>query len=505
MTHSQKITTIDDLVGRIATLRAESKTVIHCHGVFDLLHIGHIRYLQKAKTLADVLVVTLTPDRFVNKGPHRPAFDERLRADALAAIDGVDFVAINNWPTATEAIERLKPDIYAKGAEFRDRKTPELLEEERIAATVGARIEFIEEITSSSSHLINTYLSPFTEEVEHYLRQLRQAHSADAILGHLQRIRPLKVLVVGEAIIDEYYACATLGRSTKAPIVATRYESHERFAGGALAVANHVAGFCDQVSLISLRGTENSEEDWIRTRLRPNVTASFISKQDAPTIVKRQYRESYFGIPLFEMNSLSDKPLSEAEEAALCDLLDRELGGYDLVLAADYGYTMLTESAVRLLCDRSKYLAVSTQANAANVGFHTIGRYDRADYVSLAEQELRLECRRRSGDLHEMLQAAAQRLLASTVAVTIGKRGCLCYNEAETWHEAPALATKVVDRFGAGDAFFAITSLAAAAGVPTDVLAFLGNVAGAEVVATLGNSRFLEELPFRRHIESLLK
>src|SRR5947209_9047303 len=112
---SNKIRQVNELAATLAGLRTHGKKIVHCHGVFDLLHIGHIKHLEAARKLGDALVVTMTPDRFVNKGPHRPAFPERLRAEALASLTCVDFVAINEWPTAVETIERLRPDFYVKG------------------------------------------------------------------------------------------------------------------------------------------------------------------------------------------------------------------------------------------------------------------------------------------------------------------------------------------------------------------------------------------------------
>ncbi len=505
---ANKITSLNELADRLEEWRQAAgdrrPTLVHCHGVFDLLHIGHIRYLQKARELGDMLVVTVTPDRFVNKGPQRPAFHERLRVDALAALDCVDYVAVNEWPAASQTIALLKPDVYAKGAEFRDRKTPELCEEEQAAAAVGARVEFIEELTSSSSHLINKYLSPFDEATERYLREFRARHTAADVIGWLDRARQLKVLVVGEAIIDEYYGCSAMGQSAKAPILSTRYESHQRFAGGAVATANHLAPFCGQVDLLTMLGDQNSEESWIRAQLVDGVGFHFVTKSNSPTIVKRRYQESYFGIPLFAINFLSEDPLTDEETARLHGALDA-LAAYDLVLVADYGHQMLAGRVVQRLCEEAGFLAVNTQANAANTGFHTISKYARADYVSLAERELQLECRSRSGALEPLLIEVGQRLYATTVAVTLGKRGCLCYNRRAGHEWAASLATQVVDRVGAGDAFFAITSLCAVLDAPLDVLAFLGNVAGAEAVAVVGNSRTMEALALRRHIESLFK
>src|SRR5437588_8934104 len=109
---NDKILRLEELAGVSASLKAQGKTVVHCHGVFDPLHIGHIRHFEQAKKLGDVLVVTVTPDRYVNKGPHRPIFPEDLRAEAIAALECVDFVAINRWPMAIETILLLRPDLY---------------------------------------------------------------------------------------------------------------------------------------------------------------------------------------------------------------------------------------------------------------------------------------------------------------------------------------------------------------------------------------------------------
>ena len=104
MSARSKIKPLPELATVLDGLRGQGRKVVHCHGVFDLLHVGHLRYFDEAKAMGDVLVVTLTTDKHVNKGPHRPAFTEQLRAEVLAALECVDFVAINPTPTAVEAI-----------------------------------------------------------------------------------------------------------------------------------------------------------------------------------------------------------------------------------------------------------------------------------------------------------------------------------------------------------------------------------------------------------------
>jgi len=500
-----KIAPLEDVVQLLDEQRRQSLVIVHCHGVFDLLHIGHIRYLQAARQLGDLLIVTVTADSFVNKGPHRPAFEQRLRAEALAALDCVDHVCINHYPTAMEALRQLRPNVYVKGAEFRDHKTPELLREEAEAAALGVRVEFIDEFRSSSSSLINNYLSPFSEEADQYLLKFRQQRTAADMLGRLAQAGDLRVLVVGEGILDEYVTCSTMGQSPKSPNVVGRFLSQERYLGGALAIANHLAGFCRDVRLIGLLGQQQTEEEWIRAQLRSDVEPRFVLKAGAPTIVKRQYREVYFANTLFELNYLSEAPLADAEADLLDEWLRDEVAQADLVVVADYGHTMLSGRSIRTICERAKYLAASTPANAANLGYHTISQYPRADYVCLAEHDLRLDRRSRSGELASLLQQAAQLLHAGKSAVTTGSKGCLCYGPEAGFAQAPSLATRVVDRFGAAEAFLAVTSLCAAVGLPLEELAFLGNVAGAEAVSVMGKSRFLEEGVFRRHVESLLR
>ena len=114
-----KVKTINTIAGEISKVK-KSKKIVHCHGVFDLLHIGHIKYFQEAKSFGDILIVTITPDRYVNKGPNRPAFKENHRSEAIAALDIVDYVVINEWPTAIEAIKIIKPDFYIKGPDYKD-------------------------------------------------------------------------------------------------------------------------------------------------------------------------------------------------------------------------------------------------------------------------------------------------------------------------------------------------------------------------------------------------
>jgi len=510
MPQSDKIRTIEELAEVVASFRAQhkDKSIIQCHGVFDLLHIGHIRHLGQAKKLGDILIVTVTPDRYVNRGPHRPAFTEELRAEAIAALDCVDYVAINKWPTAVETIKLLKPDIYAKGADYKDPQkdlTGKIIDEEAAVKSVGGKIALTEDIVFSSSRLINKYLPVLPEEVRQYLSRFSERYSVDDVLQYLQNAQNLKVLVIGEAIIDEYQYCDMIGGSAKEPILAVRYHSAEKFAGGALAVANHVANFCNKVGVLTTLGAKDSQEDFVRQNVSDNVDLMFLYKASSPTIVKRRFIESYLLQKLFEVYEINDEELNQEQDRALGTMLKEVIPRYDVVIVADYGHGMLARNAIELLCRQARFLVVNTQANAANRGFNTISRYPRADYVCLARHEIALEERNRQGDIREMILNVSRRLACGQIVVTCGKDGSVSYNEHEGFVEVPAFAHQVVDRMGAGDAVLSLTSLCVAQRAPMEVVGLIGNIVGAQAVATLGHRTAIERVPLFKFIESLLK
>jgi len=510
MSATTKILSFEQAVERVRKLRQAGSTpkqVVHCHGVFDLLHIGHIRHLESAKKMGDLLVVTVTPDRFVNKGPGRPAFGEHLRAEVLAALDCVDLVAINEWPTAVETIEALRPDVYVKGQEYAEADndvTGGIRKERQAVEKNGGRLAFTYDLTSSSSSLLNQFAPVLSEEAREYVTALRKRYGADQILSYLDRMRDLRVLVVGETIVDEYQYCDSIGKSSKAAALVAKASTQERFAGGILAVANHVASLCGEVTVVSQLGTRDSHEDFVRSQLNQRVKPIFLYRTDSPTIVKRRFVESYFFTPMFELYEINDDSLDPADDAELCKILSDEVPRYDLVIVVDYGHSMLSRGAIDVLCGRSKFLAMNAQANAGNRGYHRISKYRRADYICAAEHEMLLEAQDWRGDLRPVVSDVAERLACPNVFVTLGKRGALSYTRNKGFSEVPSLATKVVDRVGAGDAFLSLTAPCVALGAPMDVVGFVGNVAGAEAVATVGHRRYLERERLAKHIQVLL-
>lgn len=505
---NSKIKKISELASLLDSFRARGKKIVHCHGVFDLLHIGHIRYFEHARGMGDVLIVTLTPDRYVDKGPHRPAFTEVLRAEAIASLHCVDYVAINEWPTAEETLKLLRPDIYVKGSEFKDitsDPTGKIGKEEKVVHEIGATLAFTDDIVFSSTALINQYLSTFSGEVQEYLGLFRQRNPLGDVLHLLDEFSSLNVLVIGDTILDEYQYCDVIGKSSKDPVLALKYQSHDVFAGGVLAVANHAANFVNRVKLVSVLGERDSRENFIRSQLHPNISPFFVYQQNASTLIKRRFIEGYSLNKLFEIYIMDDSRLSSERNSEMCEWLRRNLPEYDLVIVSDFGHGAINEEMIKILTENAKFLAVNTQANAGNRGFNTVTRYPSADYICIAEHEIRLETRDLDGDIHPMMEALCKKLGCSRFVVTRGMTGALVMNENRYIVEVPSFTTKIVDRVGAGDAFFAITSLLAAQGASDEMIGFIGNAVGSLAVGIVGNKKSIDKQNIQKYITALLK
>ncbi|MFW5501583.1 MULTISPECIES: PfkB family carbohydrate kinase [unclassified Maridesulfovibrio] len=503
-----KIKNISELAEIAKELRENGKRIVLCHGVFDLLHIGHIRYFNQAKEHGDVLIVTLTPDHYVDKGPDRPAFTEILRAEALASLGETDYVAINEWPTAEETLRAIRPHVYAKGDEFKDIDNDPLGKigkEADVVREIGAELIFTSDIVYSSSNLINRYLNRNSEELDEYLKMFRKRYQLDEVLEHLERMQDLKVLIIGDTILDEYQIASTLGKSSKDPILALKYQSHELYAGGALAVANHVANFAGEVTLLTMLGEKERYEDFIREKLDSKVSPHFFTRPKGPTTLKRRFIDSYSLNKVMEIYVMDDSPLPEQVEQEICSELDKIISEYDLVLAADFGHGLISPAVVDMLVKKSPYLAVNTQANAGNRGFNTIGKYSQMDFFSLAEHELRLETRDQINELRPLLIETGDRLKTKICLVTQGSRGCSLYNPASEFVRIPSFQSNVVDRVGAGDALFSIAAMSACMGLHEELVGFLGNIAGSLAVQIMGNDRAIDKQSMRKYITATMK
>ncbi|MDO8494815.1 MAG: PfkB family carbohydrate kinase [Deltaproteobacteria bacterium] len=503
-----KVLSFEELKKRVETLKKEGKKVVLCHGVFDLVHPGHILHFKAAKTHGDILIVTLTKDEYVFKGPGRPYFNQRLRLETIAALEAVDYVALNEWPTSIETLKQLKPDFYAKGSDYKKHEqdvTGNIALEVAAVKEVGGKVVYTDEEMFSSSKLINSYFQSHPEETSDYLTEFKKKFSADQIVQSLKCLKGLNVLVVGETILDQYSYCQPLAKTPKDIIVSGRFVSNEDFAGGTAAMANHLANFCKNVSLISVMGSEQEHLQYFQSKLASNVKFLPVIDEKRSTIIKRRFMATDFLKKMFELQIMDDGDLPPAIEDQIVQQIEKEAAKADLVVVGDFGHGMLTERVKESLYNCGKFLALNTQSNSANMGFNPVTAYKRADYVSIDEPELRFAAHSKYGEIEMLAEEIKGRLEADHFMVSLGAAGNAFLSKEGNKIRTPVFSTRVVDRTGAGDALFSVTAPCVYTGLHPEMVGFIANCVGALAVETVCNREAIDARKLFKFITYLLK
>ena len=503
-----KILLLDDIIKKVEKLKEAGKTVVQSHGIFDLIHPGIVRHLNEAKSQGDILIVTIIKDEDVRKGSGRPIFPEALRAENVASLEQVDYVCLVDDDIPFQCVKMIEPHIFAKGRAYleRDQKIhAKIFEEEREFHFGNSKIYETTGFSFSTSNIINNFLEIYPVETKAFLKKFAEKYAFDEIVENLNRLRDLKVLVIGDGIIDEYYYCIPMGKAAKSPLVVNKYITHEVFAGAVFIIANHLAGLCNEVKLVTLLGKEDTREDFIVSNLKTNVSLRFFYRDDAPTIVKRRYIHQYLNQKLFEINYINDSYINRFCELDIIEYLKQTVPGYDIVLVSDFGHGFITGKIINTIEEYSRKYAVNTQTNAANTGYNLITKYHGPNFVCLDETEARLATQEKFADIENIAKIISNQLNSDYVIITLGKNGSIGVSKNDEINRTPIFSTRVVDTVGAGDAFFAFTAPCFALGMPLDLVSFIGNVVGALAVQIVGNKKPVEKFELLEFIHAILK
>ncbi len=491
---SSKIIPFSEAPAFFEELRRQGRRIVQCHGTFDLIHPGHIVHLEEAKALGDDLVVTVTDEKHVNKGPGRPYFNDALRARTLAALSCVDYIVLIPHAAAVEAIECVGPHVYVKGKEYLDTSvdvTGNIHDDLATVERLGGEVRYLGDVVFSSTRLLNRHFDAVNPEVAEFCRALASEVSPSALAEVVDGFSGLRVLVVGDTIFDRYSYVTVQGLTSKNRIISGRYLDEETQAGGALAVYRHIKQFTPHARFVSLLGTEDWLDPFLRLHL-PEDDDATVRAQEFVSIIKQRFvepvREGKDLSKLFSVNFINSEPPSDAVISAVLRRIESELPGCDLVVLADFGHGIMQGAVRDLLQDRAPFLALNCQTNSNNHGFNIISRqYRRADVFSLDEQELLLSCGHRHIDHAAELDKLRVHLGARAGWLTRGAVETIGVDAEKTSAACPPLAEDVTDTIGAGDAFFSVMALAAVRNLPVDLTTFLGQLAGAQAVKIVGN------------------
>ena len=491
-------------------LKNKGKIIALCHGVFDLVHPGHIIHLEQAKEMADVLVVSITAAPYVRKGPGRPYFNDEMRMKVLSALECVDYVMLSEGYTVDDIIESVEPDIYIKGQEYvkaEDDITGMIAEEKALVEKHGGRIEFTTGQVFSSTKLINTTMSGLSDEVRRFMEDFKTRHTMKDLRDYTDKINRMKVLVIGDVIIDKYTYCDVQGMMSKDMGYSARLTYSEEYLGGAVAITRHLATFCNDVTLISIIGNEKKMRLRLFDELSDSVQLKLIYSSAYPTIIKHRYltrnekREEYKKI--FAINNIPEyMRYEEVVHADFKEKLREKIADYDVVFLCDFGHGLIDQEAIDIIQQNAKYLVLNCQTNSTNKGLNIITKYTKADIFTLDQQELKFAFPEYA--MNEQLGLGKlSKHLKGNGWLTRGSKGAYGICDGEI-HECPAFTLNVRDTIGAGDAFFAVAGIFTAAGAPIEVGTFVGNIGGALGANIVGNKDAIEKVNVLKYASTLM-
>ncbi|CAN5607679.1 PfkB family carbohydrate kinase [soil metagenome] len=493
MSQSRKLCTLPQLLEIRRDLAAAGRTVVHCHGCFDIVHPGHIAHLQFAKSLGDVLVVTISSDANVNKGVNRPLIPDDLRAASVGALECVDYVYINPHPTAIELLEALRPDVYVKGKEYEKHHDPRFAAEREAVVKHGGRVTFTSgEVVYSSTALIGT-LNNDTRFNDEKIARLcdRYDVTSSSIVNLIQRFRGQKVLVIGDYILDRYHFCDATGVASEGPMMTLRSLQDKDYDGGAGVIALHLAGLGAKPVLV----TGLADDDASRLA-EMRLQSAGVDVQSLPyrrqLIAKHRYLVDQ--TKLFKVDEGHIAPLDSTTEPIAAAKILEAADGAAAVIFADFGYGLITDG----LLDRIlPHLRAAVPVITADVSGKqsSLMKFKGVDLLCPTEREVRETLHDFSSGLGAVVWNLLEQTGARQAMITLGKQGLVTFDHPDGTvaterlrsEYVPALTTNAIDPLGCGDALLATASLALAAGGSLQAAALLGSLAASIEAGQIGN------------------
>jgi len=495
--YQHKILSMDGLLAAVAGVRAQGRTVVHCHGCFDIVHPGHIRYLEFARRQGDVLIVSVTGDTDVDKGAERPYIPQELRAENLAALMFVDHVYVNADPTAEALLAAVKPDVYVKGREYERSTDPGFLAEKAVVEGYGGRIIFSSgEIVFSSTTLIEN-LPRGGETDSHRLKLVCRRHGLThtAIEHALDRFANLHVLVVGDVILDRYVLCDVIGVARESPMMSLVQRDERSYVGGAAIVARHVAALGAHAFLLSAGAGDASTEHVTKVLADEGVESHLIGAR--PSLVEKT-RFLAEETKLFKVDRSQKLPLDSISEKRAGLILEQQSKVADAVIFCDFGYGMITGSLLARVLPTLRHNVRTLTADVSG-GRTSLLDFRNVDLLCPTEREVRATLNDYDSGLSAIAWNVLQQTQAKHIFVTLEKRGMVVFDRRSQKRETPEWSARLtseqlpsfvdhpVDLLGCGDALLAASTLALASGAELMLAAYVGNAAAAIEAANLGN------------------
>ena len=497
-----------NILNKINLIRKNKKTIGLCHGVFDLLHYGHLLHFEAAKKKCDYLFVSITSDKFVNKGPNRPVHNDSERIHILKNLKFIDFVFIAKGESGVNSIDLIKPDFYFKGSDYKNNssdKTKKILKEISAVKKNKGKIIYTNEKEMSSSSIISKLDLALNEKQTKFLKLIKKSSSYESIVNSLNKIKKDKVLVIGDLIIDKYIFGRVLGKSGKEPHMVFSKAREECYIGGSSIIANHLSDFINNITLISDFSPDNEIKNILNKMLKKNIKHIKIQpSKDYKSCIKARFIDSINNYKLFGSYRIPNLQTPNFYKS-LNKNLELSLYKNDIVIIADYSNNFFDLKSLEKIKKSKKFIGAMAQKNSNDAVFHSLSHLKNFDLLCINEGELRSEIRDSKSDIDLIAKSFLKKNNLKYIIVTKGINGATLFDYKLNKYSCPSFNTKPLDKMGAGDSMLAVLCVLLKNKINPYISLLIASLVSSIVVNNIGNAYSASKIEIERNLEFLLK
>lgn len=483
------------------------------HGVFDLLHVGHIEHFREAKKLCNQLIVSLTNDKFVNKGPSRPAFNIKDRVNVIRSLKYIDKVVISNSETAIKNINKIKPDAYFKGFDYKNvslKGKNNLKKEIAELNKYGGKFIITESKLKSSSKILNENFGYLKKDILDFLKKINKekliVKLQESLLNKNYKNKNNSHILIGEPILDKYTKVKILGKSQKSSVISTSRLKSTTYGGGTILVSNCLSSLFNKLSFFGIFNKSIKKKINLFFQNKEKIKFIGINDISEKIIQKERFIDNYSQIRLFQNNINEKFELNKEVELKYNKQFIKNINLYNNIIIFDYGYYYLNKKLIDILNKKKKLFFINCQTNSSNFGFNLFNKYKKAEILCIDEMELRLSFREKSKSLENILKENLKFFREYKVfIVTCGSKGCYIVSSSIIKH-IPTFFDTTLDTTGCGDIFFSFfIYLYSEKKYSLDEIAVLSHLAAGNHGMNEGNQNIFNKEKFFKTAQSYIK
>lgn len=467
--------------------------IVLCHGHFNVIHPGHIRYLKHAKELGETLIVSILGNNEFKKSDRSHHFDETERAEGVASIKLVDSVVLLKNESLKSAIRTLKPNILVLGKEFEFQHYELVREPVEQLIEMGGEVHFhAGETNYASTQYLLKSESELESESYNAFRKVTQnlEITSTGILETLENFRNASILVIGDSIVDQYIACDALGMSAEAPVVVARELETQRYLGGAAIVAIHAKRLGANCCFLSVVGEDELNCFVTENLNNQDIKYDLIPDNSRPTTLKTRY--TIENQKMFRVSRLREHPISSEIEGQFIEKINEFAQGINAIMISDFVYGVITpniQQHIVDLCRERKIQLIGDLQCSSQIG--NVAKFKNFNLITPTEREARIAL----GKQEEGIEWIANKLIEETysekLVLKLGAEGFISYSKNNDSslerHYFPAINSNPLDVAGAGDALLSTLACGLSSNSCWKNTCALGAVVASLAVQRLGN------------------